>query len=58
MGNFKTKELSMLGYTDNVARSMAIELVAKNCKHFSTEDICKLLQDIKESPEQYKQDAV
>ena len=58
MGNIKAKELSKLGFTDNVARSVAIELVAKNCKHFSNEEICKLLQDINECPEQYKQDAV
>ena len=58
MGNIKPKELSKLGYTDNVARSVAIELVTKNCKHFSNEEICKLLQDINERPEQYKQDAV
>ena len=58
MGNIKAKELSKLGFIDNVARSMAIDLVAKNCKHFSTEEICKLLQDIKRCPEHYKQDAV
>lgn len=58
MGNIKPKELSKLGYTDNVARSVAIELVAKNCKHFSNEEICKLLRDINRCPEQYKQDAV
>lgn len=58
MGNIKPKELSKLGYTDNVARSVAIELVTKNCKHFSNEKICELLQNIKQCPEQYKQDAV
>ena len=58
MGNIKAKELSKLGFTDNVARSVAIELVAKNCKHFSNEEICKLLHDINERPEQYRQDAV
>jgi tRNA-splicing ligase RtcB len=58
MGNIKAKELSKLGFTDNVARSVAIELVAKNCKHFSNEKICELLQNIKQCPEQYKQDAV
>jgi len=58
MGNIKPKELSKLGYTDNVARSVAIELVTKNCKHFSFEEICKLLRDINRCPEQYKQDAV
>ena len=58
MGNIKPKELSKLGYTDNVARSLAIELVAKNCKHLSGEEISKLLREIKDNPEQYKQDEV
>lgn len=58
MGNIKPKELSKLGYTDNIARGIAIELVAKNCKHFSNEKICELLQNIKQCPEHYKQDVV
>lgn len=58
MGNIKPKELSKLGYTDNIARSLAMELVTKNCKHFSFEEICKLLRDINRCPEQYRQDAV
>lgn len=58
MGNIKPKELSKLGYTDNVARSLAIELVAKNCKHLSGEEISKQLREIKDNPEQYKQDEV
>ena len=58
MGNIKPKELSKLGYTDNVARSLAIELVAKHYKHHSQEEIIHLLQDIIQSPEEYKQDAV
>ena len=41
MGNIKPKELSKLGYTDNVARSLAIELVAKHCKHHSQEEIIR-----------------
>ena len=58
MGNIKPKELSKLGYTDNVARSLAIELVAKHCKHHTQEEINHLLQDIIQSPEKYKLDAV
>lgn len=58
MGNIKPKELSRLGYTDNVARSLAIELVAKHCKHHSQEEIVHLLQDIMQSPDKYKQDTV
>jgi tRNA-splicing ligase RtcB len=56
MGNIKPKELSKLGYTDNVARSLVIELVAKHCKHNSQEEIINLLQGIRLHPEQYKKD--
>ena len=58
MGNIKPKELSRLGYTDNVARSMAIELVAKHCKHKSQEDVISILQAIILHPEQFKSNAV
>lgn len=58
MGNIKPKELSKLGYTDNVARSLAIELVAKHCKHQTQEEIIHILQDIIHSPENYKQNNV
>ena len=58
MGNIKPKELSKLGYADNVARSLAIELVAKHCKHHNQEEIIRLLQDIIVSPEKYKQDTL
>jgi len=58
MGNIKPKELSKLGYTDNVARSLAIELVAKHCKHHTQEEIIHILQDIIHSPDSYKQDNV
>ena len=57
MGNIKPKDLSKLGYTNNVARSMAIELVAKYCKHQSQEEIIIILQDIIQHPEKNKQDA-
>ena len=58
MGNIKPKELSKLGYTNNVARSLAIELVAKHCKHHTQEEIIHLLQDISQSPERYKKDTI
>lgn len=57
MGNIKPKELSKIGYTDNVARSLAIELVAKHCKHNTQEEIINLLQDIHLHPDQYKKDS-
>ena len=57
MGNIiKPKELSRLGYTDNKARSLAIELVARNCKHMSPDEITNLLGDIQLHPTTYKKD--
>ena len=58
MGNIKTKELSKLGYTDNVARSIAMELVAKHCKHKSQDEIVTVLQEIRSYPERFKIDEV
>jgi len=57
MGNIKPKELSKLGYTDNAARSIAVEIIHKYCKHDSQEDIITILQHIIQSPEEYRQDA-
>lgn len=58
MGNIKSKELSKLGYTDNIARSIAIELVAKYCKHCTQEEIVNLLENIHLHPELYKSDDI
>jgi len=58
MGNIKQKDLSTLGYTNDIARSMAIKLVAKYCKHQSLEEVILILQNIIQHPEKYKQDAV
>lgn len=54
--NIKPKDLSRLGYTDNKARSLAIELVARNCKHMSPDEITNLLGDIQLHPTTYKKD--
>ncbi|SHE78618.1 RtcB family protein [Dysgonomonas macrotermitis] len=48
------KELSKLGYTNNVARSLAINIVSKYCKHDSKEQILTTLSDLLENPEKYK----
>ena len=58
MGNIKPKELNRLGYTDNIARSMVTEIVAKYCKHKSEEEIIATLQDLQKHPESYKNDHV
>ena len=54
MGNIKPKELSKLGYTDNMARSIAIETVHKHCKHYSQEQIADILRQVIQTPEAYK----
>ncbi|MDR3059253.1 MAG: RtcB family protein [Prevotella sp.] len=54
----RLKELSKLGYTDNVARSLAINIVSKNCKHNTKEDIKNILTDILAYPENYKNNEV
>lgn len=54
----RTKELSKLGYTDNIARSLAINIISKHCKHDSKEEITKLLCDLLANPEKYKDNEV
>ena len=58
MGNIKPKELSKLGYTDNTARSIAVELIAKHCKHITPDEIIKKLKDIHERPQEYKNNQI
>ena len=58
MGNIRPKELSKQGYTDNMARSIAIETVRKHCKHHSQEQITGILKQIIQKPEAYKADAI
>jgi tRNA-splicing ligase RtcB len=52
--SIRLKELSKLGYTDNVARSLAINIISKNCKHNTKEEIINTLADILAYPENYK----
>lgn len=54
----RPKELSKLGYSNNIARSLAIDIVNKHCKHTTKEEIVKTLTDILESPEKYKGDEI
>jgi len=54
----RLKELSKIGYTNNVARSLATNLVSKHCKHDSKEQIIQTLVDILEYPEKYKENPV
>ncbi|KAA5533522.1 RtcB family protein [Taibaiella lutea] len=58
MANLKTKELSKIGYTNDVTRSLVINIVSKNFKHASKETIITLLIDIKNKPEDYVNDEI
>lgn len=52
--SIRTKDLSKLGYTDNIARSLAISIINKHCKHESKEQIISQLSDLLADPEKYK----
>lgn len=58
MSNIKAKELSKLGFVDNKARSLAIEIIGKHSKHQLQEDIISTLQELQRHPENYKRDQV
>ena len=51
----RLKDLSKLGYRDNIARSLAVAIVGKHCKHQSKEQIIKTLSDVLENPDTYKE---
>jgi tRNA-splicing ligase RtcB (3'-phosphate/5'-hydroxy nucleic acid ligase) len=56
MSKIKLKELSKLGYTNNQARTTALNVIAKYCKHHTAEAIADLLVDIKNNPTAYLQE--
>ncbi len=56
MSNLKTKELSKIGYTDDIARSLAINTLAKHYKHSSKAECLALLTNLKNNPEDYVND--
>ncbi len=52
------KELSKLGYTNNIARSLVTMIVNKHCKHTPKSEVSALLSDLLNNPEKYKTDLV
>lgn len=56
--NIRLKELSKLGYTDNVARSLALGIISKNCKHSTKEEVSAILTDILQYPDKYKENEI
>lgn len=53
MSNLKTKELSKLGYTNDMARSLAVNILSRHFKHDSKDAWIQLLTDLKNNPEIY-----
>jgi len=49
----KTKELNKLGYTNDKARSLVINIISKHFKYHSTAQVTELLINIKNDPEAY-----
>jgi len=58
MSNIKIKELSKIGYTNDQARSLALNITARHFKHHTKEEVISLLTAIKNNPEEYASDAI
>ncbi|GHV58193.1 hypothetical protein FACS1894182_09360 [Bacteroidia bacterium] len=56
--NIRLKELSKLGYTNNVARSLIVNIVSKHCKHATKEQVLQTLEQILETPQNFIEDGV
>jgi tRNA-splicing ligase RtcB (3'-phosphate/5'-hydroxy nucleic acid ligase) len=51
--DIKLKELSKLGYTDDQARSIALQIIKKHLKHNAKHEIIELLVKVKNEPQLY-----
>jgi len=58
MSTLKAKDLSKIGYTNDQARSLVINIISKHFKHHSKEELVELLANIKASPETYIKDEI
>lgn len=56
MATIKAKELKRIGLADDIARSLAVGIIAKHCKHKSEQETIQVLSEVVESPEKYKND--
>lgn len=54
----RLKDLSKLGYRDNVARSLIVDIVGKHCKHDDSRQIIATLSNILDNPESYKSNEI
>jgi tRNA-splicing ligase RtcB len=51
--SLKTKDLTKIGYTDNIARSIAITAIGKYCKHRGKDEVLAELADVLQNPAHY-----
>ena len=51
--NIKSKEFIKIGYSDNIARSLAADAIKKHCKHHSKEDVLSELENVIQRPDNY-----
>ncbi|MFY0254085.1 RtcB family protein [Chitinophaga sp. 30R24] len=58
MGSIKTKELSKIGYTNDQARSLVINIIAKHFKHHDKKALLQMLIEIKADPGKYLSNSV
>ena len=56
MSTLKAKDLSKIGYTNDQARSLVINIISKHFKHHSKQEIIDLLTNIKADPGAYLKD--
>lgn len=52
--SIRLKELSKIGYTNNVARSLALGIISKHCKHSTKDEVLAILSDLLQYPDKYK----
>lgn len=52
------KELGKLGYTSNVAKSLAVNIISKHCKFTPKEELTNILEHILREPETWKTNPV
>lgn len=56
--SLSTKELGKIGYVSNTAKSLAVEIISKYCKHTPKEEVIRILEEILRIPEEWKADPV
>lgn len=56
--DIRPKDLSKIGYTNNIARSLAINIINKHCKHNTKQQILVTLYDLLQYPDKYKENDV